>query len=235
MGHDWCDRGTLCSKEVLDLLESVKSVAAVRLSVVKITIDLTKGWVSHQYDEAMREGSEGVKVTELRGEKRVPDVSTRCSAAYWAECERHRGGAVNANERETGDLLPSAVSLHYTTRELEENRGRAVTGTRIKDDVEALGARNCEVGRGVATRSRRDGDVNTTRGSRTSRVVDTGGKGTWKQVGTCQEHCKDWNTLFDMFPAGTFCTHPECHAAMHLQFSHQEHLIYIWDVISTCS
>ena len=34
-------------------------------------------------------------------------------------------------------------------------------------------------------------------------VADTGGKGTWKQVGTCQEHCKDWNTLFDMFPAGT--------------------------------
>ena len=30
------------------------------------------------------------------------------------------------------------------------------------------------------------------------------GEGTWKQVGTCQEHCKDWNTLFDMFPAGTF-------------------------------
>jgi len=30
---------------------------------------------------------------------------------------------------------------------------------------------------------------------------DTGGEGTWKQVGTCQEHCKDWNTLFDMFPA----------------------------------
>jgi len=66
---------------------------------------------------------------------------------------------VNANERETGDLLPSAVSLRYTTRELEENGGRAVTGTRIEDDVEALGARNCEVGRGgcdeVETRWRR--------------------------------------------------------------------------------
>jgi len=63
----------------------------------------------------------------------------------------------------------------------------------------------------------------------------TGDKGTRKQVGTCQEHCKDWNTLFDMFPAGTFCTHPECHAAMHLQYSHQEYFIYIWNVISTCS
>ena len=95
-----------------------------------------------------------------------------CLAAYWAKCEQQRGGAVNANERETGDLLPSAVSLRYTTRELEGNGGRAGTGTRIEDEVEALGARNCEVGRGVATRSRRDGDVNATRGSRTSRVVD---------------------------------------------------------------
>ena len=103
---------------------------------------------------------------------------SRCSAAYWAECERQRGGAANANERETGDLRLSAVSLHYTTRELEENGGRAVTGTRIEDDVEALGARNCEVGRGVATRSRRDGDVNATRGSRTSRVVDEARRGT---------------------------------------------------------
>jgi len=140
VGHDWRDRGMLCSKEVLNLLESVKSVAAVRLSVVKITIDLTKGWVSHRYDEAMREGSEGVTVTEPREEKKFPDVSTRCSAGYWAECERHRGGAANANKRETGDLLLSAVSLRYTTRELEENGGRAVTGTRIEDDVEALGA-----------------------------------------------------------------------------------------------
>jgi len=48
---------------------------------------------------------------------------TYCSAAYWAECERHRGGAANANERETGDLLPSAVSLHYTARGLGENGG----------------------------------------------------------------------------------------------------------------
>jgi len=48
-------------------------------------------------------------------------VMEHCSAAYWAECERHRGGAVNVNERETGDLLPSAVSLRYTARELEEN------------------------------------------------------------------------------------------------------------------
>ena len=39
----------------------------------------------------------------------------RCSAAYWAECEQHRGGAVNVNERATGDLLPSAVNLRYTT------------------------------------------------------------------------------------------------------------------------
>jgi len=61
-----------------------------------------------------------------------------------------------------------------------------------------------------------------------------GGKGTWKQVGTCQEHCKDWNTLFDMFPAGTFCTHPECHATMHLQYSHQGYFIYIWNVVLTC-
>ena len=101
MGHDWRDRGTLCSKEVLDLSKSVKSVAAVRLSVAEITIDLTKGWVSHRYDGAMREGSEGVTVTEPREEKKFPDVSTRCLAAYWAKCERHRGGAVNANERET--------------------------------------------------------------------------------------------------------------------------------------
>ena len=68
-----------------------------------------------------------------------------------------------------------------------------------------------------------------------SALPDTGGKGTWKQVGTCQEHCKDWNTLFDMFPGGTFCTHPECHTTMHLQYSHQENLIYICNVISTCS
>jgi len=40
---------------------------------------------------------------------KYPEVECRCSAAYWAECERHRGGAVNVNERETGDLLPSAV------------------------------------------------------------------------------------------------------------------------------
>ena len=52
------------------------------------------------------------------------------------------------NERETGDLLPSAVSLRYTTRGLEENGGRSVTGTRVEDNVEALGARNREVGRG---------------------------------------------------------------------------------------
>jgi len=53
--------------------------------------------------------------------RKVSLLGRRCSAAYWAECERHRGGAANANERETGDLLPSAVSLRYTTRELEEN------------------------------------------------------------------------------------------------------------------
>ena len=82
------------------------------------------------------------------------------------------------NERETGDLLLSAVSLRYTTRELEGNGGRVGTGKRIEDDVEALGARNREVGRGVATRSRRDGDGNATRGSRTSRVVDEARRGT---------------------------------------------------------
>jgi len=86
-------------------------------------------------------------------------MSGRCSAAYWAKCERHRGGAANANKRETGDLLPSAVSLRYTMRGLEENRGRSVTSMRVEDDVEALGARNCEVGRGgrdeVETRRRR--------------------------------------------------------------------------------
>ena len=47
-----------------------------------------------------------------------------------------------------------------------ENGGRAVTGTRVEDDVEALGARNCEVERGVGTRLGRDGDVNATRGLR---------------------------------------------------------------------
>jgi len=148
-------------------VKSVKSVAAIRLSVAKITIDLTKGWVSHRYDGVMREGSGS-----------FPDVSTRCSAAYWAECEQHRGGAANANERETRDLLPLAVSLRYTTRELEENWGRAVTGTRVEDNVEVLGAQNCEVGRRVTTRSRQDGDLNTTRGSRTSRVVDEARRGT---------------------------------------------------------
>jgi len=92
---------------------------------------------------------------------------TQCSAAYWAECERHRGGVANANERETGDLLPSAVNLHYTTRGLEENGGRLVTGTSVEDDVEALGARNRKVRRGVVMRLRQDGDVNATRGLRT--------------------------------------------------------------------
>ena len=55
---------------------------------------------------------------------------------------------MNVNERETGDLLLSAVNLCYTTRGLEENRGRLVTGTSVEDDVEALGARNREVGGG---------------------------------------------------------------------------------------
>ena len=63
----------------------------------------------------------------------------------------------------------------------------------------------------------------------------TGGEGTWNQVGTCQEHCKDWTILPDMFPAGTFHTHSECNAAVHLEYSHQEHLIHIWNVILTCS
>ena len=63
----------------------------------------------------------------------------------------------------------------------------------------------------------------------------TGGEGTWKQVGTCQEHCKDWTILPDMFPAGTFHTHSECNATMHLEYSHQEHLIHIWNIILTCS
>ena len=47
-----------------------------------------------------------------------------------------------------------------TTRreDSRRNRGRAVTGTRVEDDVEALGARNCKVERGgrdeVETRRR---------------------------------------------------------------------------------
>ena len=71
------------------------------------------------------------------------------------------------NERETGDLLPSAVSLRYTTRELEGNGGRAGTGTRIEDDIEALG--------GSKLRSRKGGrdEVETRRRrKRYSRVED---------------------------------------------------------------
>jgi len=92
----------------------------------------------------------------------------------------------NTNERETRDLLPSAVSLHYTTRGLEENGGRSVTGTRVEDDVEALGAQDRKVRRGgcdeVETRPR-------------CKTLLTGGKGTWKQVGTSQEYGRNWNTL----------------------------------------
>ena len=66
-----------------------------------------------------------------------------CSAAYWAECERHRGGAVNANERETGDLLPSAVSLRYTTRGLEEKRGES--GDRREGRRRRRGARGSKL------------------------------------------------------------------------------------------
>ena len=60
-----------------------------------------------------------------------PEQIPRCLAAYWAECERHRGGAANANERETGDLLPSAVNLRYTTQGLEENVLNSGSSTRL--------------------------------------------------------------------------------------------------------
>jgi len=63
----------------------------------------------------------------------------------------------------------------------------------------------------------------------------TGGEGTWNQVGTCQEHCKDWTILPEMFPAGTFHIHSKWNATMHLDHSHQEHLIHICNVILTCS
>ena len=58
------------------------------------------------------------------------------------------GDAANANERETGDLLPSVVNLCYTTRGLKGNGGRSVTSTSVEEDIEALGARSRETGAG---------------------------------------------------------------------------------------
>ena len=90
---------------------------------------------------------EKVKRTEMslfqeefvrRGLRLVHDALFGCLLGRVRTTER---GAANANERETGDLVLSAVSLRYTTRELEGDGGRAGTGTRIEDDVEALGAR----------------------------------------------------------------------------------------------
>jgi len=95
---------------------------------------------------------------EARSTRRLGSLTTlrtrsgsagRCSAAYWAECERHRGGAANANERETGDLLPSAVSLRYTTRGLEEKWGES--GDRHEGRRRRRGAR------GSKLRSRKGG------------------------------------------------------------------------------
>jgi len=40
------------------------------------------------------------------------------------------------------------VNLRYTTRGLEENGGRSVTGTSVEDDVETVGAQIRKVGRG---------------------------------------------------------------------------------------
>ena len=79
----------------------------------------------------------------------VVAATRHCSAAYWAECERHRGGVVNVNERETGDLLPSAVSLRYTTRGLEEKQGES--GDRHE------GRRRCRGARGSKLRIRKGG------------------------------------------------------------------------------
>jgi len=58
-------------------------------------------------------------------------------------------------------------------------------------------------------------------------TTNTGGKGTWKQVGTYQEHCRDWTILPDMFPAGTSHAQLECNFDMFLTFTQWEYCRYM--------
>ena len=52
-----------------------------------------------------------------------------------------------------------------------------------------------------------DGGCGTDHGESVKAVANTGGKGLWKQVFTCWEHCRLWQNVPPIFPPDTFHSH----------------------------